>query len=796
MIYCWETKENVLHRGKHGEDKYTIFVPNLKLFMAQHREIKFKEVEILSKDNSPNPVVAYNEDKSICWIMIDGINNEEEWRLWADLLYPGDDIKRYGNMRYNLARCCWNYSQRKIRKEYTDKNGKKRSKPLVRPSKAELCANNEELFKAFQDAYKAGFSFTNCQLNKIYNNVCGYDAYSLYSALMYYEPFPSSFEPENAAKFKESYLNKRNYYGEFVIYVENYHPYLNNFVKGFTRMIFEGWFNNIDIAFIDMLCGIKAIKCRKLYKANLCPLSVVYRGFIENIYTAKNKLDQLKKQKELTKEEAGKRQLLKYILEKFYGNCLKTRFYKKGWKWDEEKQDYVSFKNKYDWEEVNKGLNNSRNFEYSIGIWICSYARLFLLTMKTKLGDKALYGDIDSVYVIGDCEDEVNQIARDFFGQDFFLTLGKMKCEGHFDKFKVVDKKWYIGVGKEDFKFAAAGVDHDIVENYLKSLDNPIEAFSKIFPEGVNPRKGIRIREDGVPEEYWFGGIPDYEMCKEMKCIVACAGAGKTTAMAEHIKARYESTEEPIIAITFTNQSAIDLKKKIKEKLGVSNFPSRIIVNTIDSLAQEITGHHSKNYEKEVEDATWILTHNKDRWTTSHLYVDEFQDLNPNRYAFICALPCYSRYYIGDPNQSIYGYSGTVNFFNNLEGFTMIHKNVNYRCPQNINDFAEDFLEEKFRPHAKSVLDYAGEINFFEKVPDDGSVILCRTRDQRDAIKKEFPKRLVMTAHSSKGLTFDKVSVVGFNTRKGDQEDNLAYVACTRARKKLNLIRGEYTLED
>jgi superfamily I DNA/RNA helicase len=40
-----------------------------------------------------------------------------------------------------------------------------------------------------------------------------------------------------------------------------------------------------------------------------------------------------------------------------------------------------------------------------------------------------------------------------------------------------------------------------------------------------------------------------------------------------------------------------------------------------------------------------------------------------------------------------------------------------------------------------------------------------------------------MTIHKSKGLTFDKISIVGIDkTMDNEEEQNIAYVACTRAR--------------
>jgi len=55
-----------------------------------------------------------------------------------------------------------------------------------------------------------------------------------------------------------------------------------------------------------------------------------------------------------------------------------------------------------------------------------------------------------------------------------------------------------------------------------------------------------------------------------------------------------------------------------------------------------------------------------------------------------------------------------------------------------------------------------------------------------------------MTAHASKGLEFDRVILVDVGRRLGgdddDEERNLLYVACTRAREKLVLIGDPATV--
>ena len=134
-----------------------------------------------------------------------------------------------------------------------------------------------------------------------------------------------------------------------------------------------------------------------------------------------------------------------------------------------------------------------------------------------------------------------------------------------------------------------------------------------------------------------------------------------------------------------------------------------------------------------------------------------------------------------------------MDLFDRLKGFQIERRSINYRCAQNINDYGEGFLEKEKRPHA-TCLTEKGEINFFKEIPDDSSVIICRTNEQVEEAKKIYPERTITTIHKSKGLTYDNVSIVGIDTRKGGEESNIAYVAATRARNKLNIIVREVAL--
>ncbi|MBR9981088.1 MAG: UvrD-helicase domain-containing protein [Desulfatitalea sp.] len=84
----------------------------------------------------------------------------------------------------------------------------------------------------------------------------------------------------------------------------------------------------------------------------------------------------------------------------------------------------------------------------------------------------------------------------------------------------------------------------------------------------------------------------------------------------------------------------------------------------------------------------------------THIFVDEFQDLNDGQYALVRLLApddgdiCV----IGDPDQAIYGFRGAnvghfKRFMAEYPGAQMIHLNRNYRCPQTILKAAEAVIQ-------------------------------------------------------------------------------------------------------
>jgi ATP-dependent exoDNAse (exonuclease V) beta subunit len=201
------------------------------------------------------------------------------------------------------------------------------------------------------------------------------------------------------------------------------------------------------------------------------------------------------------------------------------------------------------------------------------------------------------------------------------------------------------------------------------------------------------------------------------------------------------------------------------------------------------------------------------------LFVDEFQDIDPIQLQVFDLINVNKRFYIGDPDQSIYLFRGAcAEVFNDLKDFTTYALEVNYRSYQEILDFASsmkkmadegvinhigkiDYVE---RSHIKAergfggavicinapaMINYITNADYYDTIEALRSELvlpyqfLCRTNKEVKKLQ-ELGYTLVSTIHQSKGLEYDNVVVIDFEL-SSEEEINIAYVALTRARNRL-----------
>lgn len=317
---------------------------------------------------------------------------------------------------------------------------------------------------------------------------------------------------------------------------------------------------------------------------------------------------------------------------------------------------------------------------------------------------------------------------------------------------------------------------------------------------------------------------------KKRKVLVASsAGSGKTRVITERLKFLLDNGEDPskIFAITYTNAAAQEMRNRVGN--------SEVFIGTIHSLANRIlllNGIDTSDCLEEKEfDRLFELVKNKriSLPTVDHLLIDEFQDICKNEYEFTMEILKPKNFFVvGDSCQSIYSFKGSnYQYFMDIlnDPFTTVYElKNNYRCGEEIIDFAEIFLDRvydvyKIGCNCKSGIigDVEKTYFSFDKILDylknkdyKDWFILCRTNNEIDHIsffltknniptvsfkKSEFSLEeinekvnsnivKVLTIHSAKGLESKNVIVVGARNWNAE-ELRVCYVAATRAKEKL-----------
>lgn len=198
------------------------------------------------------------------------------------------------------------------------------------------------------------------------------------------------------------------------------------------------------------------------------------------------------------------------------------------------------------------------------------------------------------------------------------------------------------------------------------------------------------------------------------------------------------------------------------------------------------------------------------------LFVDEFQDVDDIQIELFDRVPAVKKFYIGDPQQSIYIFRGaTADILERLDAFKRHNLVINYRSYQEIIDFATTVQntgndsginfatqKESYRSKIQCIKGYGGEVyslnasgqafRINEYIKRDGlkvvrefitrnSMILCRKNREVKEIQK-LGYSNVSTIHQAKGLEYPSVIVTNFEINAGETEEiNIAYVGMTRA---------------
>ena len=325
-------------------------------------------------------------------------------------------------------------------------------------------------------------------------------------------------------------------------------------------------------------------------------------------------------------------------------------------------------------------------------------------------------------------------------------------------------------------------------------------------------------------------------------CVLSSPATGKTAILTGRVKYLLENGVDlgGIVVFNFTNAAAEEMRKRIGD-IGKNCF-----INTVHAYAYYLLVKNGIDTSSAINEEDFdeffhlIQLHPEVIEPVEYLLLDEAQDSNLSQFQFILKMIKPEHCFIvGDLKQSIYCFDqkrparpDILAAIANDSQFTLYELNENYRNGPSILRFAKriirgNLLGDDYELYDNSVcmnsseLDYVTEveyrpsyvINFIKDIPPFGSwFILARKNEQVDDIvsyltraeipcdtfkrsqitSEEFIEKMnrdtvkVLTVHSAKGLEADNVMVVGVGKWARDpQERRVAYVAATRARKRL-----------
>lgn len=322
--------------------------------------------------------------------------------------------------------------------------------------------------------------------------------------------------------------------------------------------------------------------------------------------------------------------------------------------------------------------------------------------------------------------------------------------------------------------------------------------------------------------------------------VISSAASGKTTVLTEKTRALLKSGVKPndIAVITFTNMAAAELKERLKD-----DYKKEMFVGTIHSLANKFLKESGYNTSSIIKEEKFDMLFEKIQSNPEcvqnipYVLLDEAQDIDNMQYDFIFNLIDPEHFFVcGDLRQSIYGFRGAnPKLLKNMSkrwDVATYSLNENYRNGKNILDFAKNIIKKSgIEDDSVAMSEDGGKVLEMSKsysricrgITQKGEygkwAILTRTNLEASNIEKELTKEnipwesfkqgdltkeelnsklknetvKVLTIHSSKGLEWDNVIVIDSPMRKkGSQEENLQYVAATRARKFLVWVKNNF----
>ena len=351
--------------------------------------------------------------------------------------------------------------------------------------------------------FRGGYTHAQTQIcGEIYNNVTSWDLTSAYPAVMLQKSYPATpfIETKNPLADMEN--------GKSVIFtaefkniiattphtVESKHKCID-----YQNAIFENGRLYSANSIIVMLTEIDYKIYQQFYKwddmkilyaksAYKKPLPDYLTRAIAFFYRRKSELKKMTQND--PKNEALKKELLKVkgMLNSCYGMCVSRL----------NTTDIV-YNDCGEWEEIDgkpyAEIIKKQFLSPYWGIYVTAYCRERILTTFKKLGNNALYGDTDSVKVLGDYSDIFNNINAEIMeinrkictrlklDYNLYRDIGTFDNEGTYSKFKTYGAKRYVYTHDNETTAVIAGLPAAVVNEFIRN--NGQSALYDFFENGM-----------------------------------------------------------------------------------------------------------------------------------------------------------------------------------------------------------------------------------------------------------------------------------------------------------------------
>ena len=380
---------------------------------------------------------------------------------------------------------------------------------------------------------------------------------------------------------------------------------------------------------------------------------------------------------------------------------------------------------------------------------------------------------------------------------------------------------------------------------YYILINIPNKEKYKLFKINRKKQIALSFKDKSQKKHYEYTTIREIQKLnyqEEMTCFLVdneehlfltndCIVTHNTRVLTERVRHLIEVknvSPKDIVAITFTNMSADEMKRRLGDSCA------GMFIGTLHSYANQLcldngidTSHYIEmnEFDKILEKAL-VLPRSKFP-IISHLLVDEAQDLGSLDYQFLEKCNASNRFFVADDRQAIYQFRGCSDkYIKNMasdDEYKKYYLHYNYRCAPNIQNFANSLLYsyEALSPCPDSYKKRNGLLERNMVLGDALSelqwsknwgswFILTRTNEELAQIQEllnnedipnvtfkkgdldnveleeimESNKVKVLTIHSAKGLQNKNVIVTGVRMYNYD-ERRIGYVAATRAENAL-----------